>query len=422
MVYRVNEPSSKTVPRRLGPRVAFTAAAGVIGLCLAAATVPSPLYKLYQATWQFSTPTLTLVYAVYCFGVLAALLSFGRISDVWGRRPVITLGLAALLAAMGLFVVASSVAGLFAARSLQGLATGFAISAAGAALLELHPGGAPGRAGLMNAVASSLGVGCGGLLGAVLVQYAPSPFVTPFALLACLVVGLIIAVRYLPETVAKQARTGFRLARPRVPREIVAPFTLAGLGITTAWANVGMYQALVPALAPALLDSTGYLPAGLAIFALGAASAIAPLLGQRLSPHALIATGMVTLITGVGLMSLALSPSNAPLFIGASLVIGTGVGLGMVGSLRLLGSVAPSAHRASVMAAFYIVAYLAISIPAVAAGFVVPDLGPVQTFHIFTIGVVMLSLTALMLATTQRRTTHLERATRSTRIKSKVAD
>ncbi|GAB2678958.1 MFS transporter [Saccharopolyspora gloriosae] len=383
-------------PRRLARGAAFAVSAAVIGLCLAAATAPAPLYKLYQAQWGFSTPALTLVYAVYCVGVLVALLLFGRLSDSWGRRPVIIAGLVGLLAAMAVFLNAYSVSWLFVARGLQGLATGIAISAAGAALLEFAPPAEPGRGGLLNAVASSLGVGCGGLFGAVLVQFSPSPLVVPFAVLAVLVAALVVTAAFLPETVARgSGPRRLRFAGPRVPRGIRAPFVLSGLGITAAWANVGLYQSLVPTLAPALLRSQTYLAAGLAIFALGGASAVAPLLLKARATSTLIAGGLVTLVAGVAIMALSLEFPAPVLFIAASLVIGTGVGTSMVGSIRLVGEIAPPTHRASVMAAFYVVAYCAISVPAVIVGFLVREIGTTATFQLFAATIALLSLTAL---------------------------
>jgi hypothetical protein len=58
----------------LPQRVAYWHAAAVIGPCLFASTVPSPLYQTYARAWHFSPLTLTLVYATYAFGVLAAYL------------------------------------------------------------------------------------------------------------------------------------------------------------------------------------------------------------------------------------------------------------------------------------------------------------------------------------------------------------
>src|SRR5207342_3496264 len=127
-------------PRRtLSPRIGYAVAALVVGLGLFASVTPSPLYRSYSVLWHFSPLTLTLIYATYAFGVLASLLLAGGVSDDVGRRPVLLAALGALMASSVLFMVAGSAAWLFVARGLQGLATGAALSAASAALLDLHP-------------------------------------------------------------------------------------------------------------------------------------------------------------------------------------------------------------------------------------------------------------------------------------------
>src|ERR1043165_2641435 len=109
---------------RLSPRAAYFLAAGVIGLGLFASLTPSPLYRSYSVLWDFSALTLTLIYATYAFGVLATLLLAGGVSDEVGRRPVLLVALAGLMGASFLYLFADSAAWLFAARGLQGLATG----------------------------------------------------------------------------------------------------------------------------------------------------------------------------------------------------------------------------------------------------------------------------------------------------------
>src|SRR3954471_22799378 len=136
--------------RTLTPTAAYALVAAIIGLALFASGTPSPLYATYRELWGFSSVVLTLVYATYAFGVLAALILAGRISDQWGRRPVLLVSLATLLLTTVLFMLAGSVVWLFAARGLQGLATGLALGAASAALLDLHPRRDPAGVGLTN--------------------------------------------------------------------------------------------------------------------------------------------------------------------------------------------------------------------------------------------------------------------------------
>src|SRR5436309_10595598 len=130
-------PSLERPRRTLSPRTGYSVAALVVGLGLFASVTPSPLYRTYSVLWHFSPLTLTLIYATYAFGVLATLLLAGGVSDEVGRRPVLLLALAGLAVSTALFAVADSAAWLFVARGIQGLATGAALSAASAALLDL---------------------------------------------------------------------------------------------------------------------------------------------------------------------------------------------------------------------------------------------------------------------------------------------
>src|SRR3954468_16449545 len=99
----------RTGRRTLSPRVAYAHVATVIGLALFASGTPSPLYGTYRELWGFSPLVLTLVYATYAFGVLAALLLAGRLSDEVGRRPVLLVALGTLMGTAVVFMLADSV-------------------------------------------------------------------------------------------------------------------------------------------------------------------------------------------------------------------------------------------------------------------------------------------------------------------------
>ena len=284
--------SALSIPIRrpqLGTTPAFALVASIIGLALFASATPSPLYGIYQQEWHFSTPVLTLVYAVYCFGVLTALLLVGRISDEVGRRPVLTLSLIGLFGAGVLFAVAHSVGVLFAARALQGLTTGAALGAAGAALLDLHPRGDGQHAGLISGVVSTAGIGSGALVASVLVQYAPDPLVTPFLVLLFLIALTLVGTLALPEPVTRSAGARLRPQWPRVPASIRGPFALSSLGVLASWSIGGLYLALGPGLATHLLNTTNHLAGGAAVLALAGAGGVgaAPVAQARAAPRRL---------------------------------------------------------------------------------------------------------------------------------------
>src|SRR3954465_5313075 len=180
------EISKEVSMSRLSPRLAYALVAAVIGLALFASGTPSPLYSTYASLWGFSSVTLTLIYSTYAFGVLASLVLAGRVSDQWGRRPVLLVALGTLLVTSVLFMLADSVAWLFVARGIQGVATGLALGAASAALLDLHPRRDPAGAGLTNGVVGAAGMGLGVRLSSALIEFAPAPRVLPYVALLLL--------------------------------------------------------------------------------------------------------------------------------------------------------------------------------------------------------------------------------------------
>jgi MFS family permease len=194
--------------------------ASIIGLTLFASGTPSPLYETYRALWGFSSAVLTLVYATYAFGVLTSLLLAGAISDRVGRRPVLIVALAALMLTTVVFMAADSLAWLFVARAIQGLATGLALGAAGAALLDLHPRRDSSAVGLANGVVSTGGIELGVLVSALITEVLPAPRVLPYVAAFVLLAIAFLGVLSMPEPVESRSRLRLAPQRPNVPRQV----------------------------------------------------------------------------------------------------------------------------------------------------------------------------------------------------------
>src|SRR5207245_9995363 len=135
----------------------------------------------------------------------------------------------ALMASSVLFMVAGSAAWLFVARGLQGLATGAALSAASAALLDLHPNRDPAGVGLTTATAAAGGIGLGALASSLLVQLGPLPRVLPYVVLLVLFAVAFAGAYWMPEPVEKRGRFRPTAERPSVPAVLPRPFLLAGV-------------------------------------------------------------------------------------------------------------------------------------------------------------------------------------------------
>jgi MFS family permease len=383
---------------------AYFLAAATIGLALFASGTPSPLYGTYSQLWEFDSIVLTLVYATYAFGVLLTLLLAGRLSDEVGRRPVLIVAMAALAVATVPFMLADSVVWLFVARGLQGLATGLALSAASAALLDLHPNRDPVSVSLANGVASTIGMGSGVIISAAIVQFLPAPRVLPYVLLLILFLAFLVGAWRLrePVEVAPGARFHLTPQRPYVPPVARRPFVLAALAVLSSWSIGGLFLSLGPELSALVYNSSSHLVSGVGVFMLAGSAAIAQLAFSRVAPWRAAGIGSLALAVGMGLIVAAAAADSAVLFTGGAIVTGAGFGIAFLGGLRALSSAIPPEHRAATMSAFYLVAYGSLSIPAVIAGFVVEPLGVRETFEIFGSAIIVVALLVTAEAWRQR--------------------
>jgi MFS family permease len=369
--------------RRLPGTAGYALVSAVVGLGLFASVTPSPLYETYARLWHFSALTLTLVYATYAFGVLVTLLVAGGASDQVGRRPVLLVSLAVLLVSTVVYSVADSVTWLFVARGLQGLATGAALSTASAAMLDLHPRRDATSVGIANGIVSAGGIALGTLVSSALVQAGTAPRVLPYVVLVVLFTVAFAGSARLPEPVAVRTQLRLHPQKPHVPRQIRGPFLLAALAVLSSWSIAGLSLSLGPQLSGVLFHSTNTVVSGLGIVMLAGAGALASPFTRWLRPWMGAAVGSVALAVGMVLIVLAAAWTSSSYFIAGSILAGVGFGLAFLGGLRGLVTVIPSGNRGAVLAAFYIAAYLSLSVPAVLAGVVVPHLGLRTTFEVF---------------------------------------
>lgn len=369
----MSSPAAARVFCKLG-RVSRKQAFWIVGatsvLFLFAAAAPSPLYGAYAAQWHFSAITLTEVFGVYAIALLLTLLFTGSLSDAVGRRPVILASLVIQLAAMLLFVFASSVGWLFAARVMQGVATGLATSALAASFVDLDPALAP----TVNATAPILGLALGGLTAAALTQYAPDPLHLVFVLLIAGFVVSAAATAVMPEPATQRGTIHWV---PRVAVEpAIRPAFVATLPILIAgWGVGGFYLSLGPNLVLHLAASSNRILGGIAIALLAGVGAISVVATSSWQPLLAMKIGALSLLLGLAISVLAVAVSSSPLFFAGTAVTGVGFGMGWLGVLRSLVGRSSPTERGALLAAIFIVAYLSFAVPAVIAGVLVTRIG-----------------------------------------------
>jgi MFS family permease len=381
---------------RLSLPIAFATTAAILVLFASAASAPSPLYVVYQKLWGFSTTTLTVIFAVYVLGLIGSLLVLGGLSDHVGRRPVLAAAIALEGVAFIIFFFAGGVAGLLVARVVQGVATGAAFSTLGATLVDLTPPHAPGRAGVVNSVAPISGLALGALGCGALVQFAPAPTQLVFVVLL-LGMGLAgVAVARMPETSAQRPGAMASLT-PRLgipPRLRGDVYALVPI-LVASWALGGLYLSLGPSVAASLFGLSNHLIGGLVVTLLCSSGALTAFLLRNWPIDRVFKISAILLSAGTALTLAGVELHTVALAGVGTLVAGAGFGASALATFGTLARIAAPWERSELFAFALVIAYLAFSLPTVAAGFATTSVGLRPTTVVYSLTVAALGLVAL---------------------------
>ncbi|MEV1156798.1 MFS transporter [Micromonospora chokoriensis] len=377
---------------RLSPRVSLLLLASILVSFLAASAAPTPLYGTYQERWHFSPVTTTVVFAVYALAVLASLLTFGKLSDHVGRRPVLAVAVAVQMLSLVVFIFANGVPTLVVARLLQGLAAGAATGAVAAGMLDIDRA----RGTLANAIAPGIGTGSGALLSALLIDFLPAPTRLVYVVLLVILLIQLVGIALMPETVTPMAGAR-RSLRPEIklPRAVREPLLVVVPVLFAVWALAGFFGALGPALVRSLMN-TSIVVGGLVLFVFALFGSIAVLLLRDTAARTVILTGIVALVLGMIVTLVSVMAESVPGFFVGLALGGVGFGGGFQGSLKTITPLVEAHERSSVLSLLYIVCYVGFGLPTVIAGFLVVYAGGLpQTADEYSVAVILLALVAL---------------------------
>jgi hypothetical protein len=388
-------PSGRSVTgARITGRPALYLLASLVVSLLAGSAAPTPLYAIYQRQWGFSPITTTIVFGVYAVAVLAALLALGRLSDSVGRRPVLLAALGVQVLSMLAFATAGGVGELLAARVIQGLATGAALGAIGAGMLDVDRD----RGALANALSPGLGTGSGALISALFVQFVPAPTHLIYYALIGVFALQAIGVGLLRETVTRVPVTASAFVpEVRLPRAVRGPVLAAAPVLFAVWALAGLYAALGPALVQTLTGSASVVLGAASVTVLTVTAVCAVYLLRNVHARSVLVTGIAALVAGVAITLIALGAGSVGLFFAGTAVSGIGFGAGFQGGIRTVVPQAAPHERAGVLSLLFVISYLGMGVPAVAAGFGATDgLGLIGSARDYGIALIVLAGLALV--------------------------
>jgi hypothetical protein len=359
--------SARPARFRLRHGAGFWVIAAAFFTVMAFSTLPTPLYALYQQRDGFATFLITVIFAAY--GIYFA----GHISDWLGRRRIILIAIVIEIVAAVVFLLWPEVPGLMIARFVNGVGVGMLTATATAHLSELRavarPEEGPATSGTVSSVVNIGGLATGTLVAGVLAQFVVAPLVVPYLVFLVLLVVAALAVAFVPETVERQEeRHAYRPQRVSLPAASRSTFFAAAAGAFSAFAIFGLFTSLAPSFISGTLHEPSRFVAGAVSFAVFGAAAVSQIATARLAPLrqlqlavTLMSLGLVAIATGVLVVSL-------PLFVGAGVLAGAGVGILFRSSIGVAASLASGPSRGEILAALFLIAYAGMSVPVLLIG------------------------------------------------------
>jgi MFS family permease len=277
---------------------------------------------------------------------------------------------------------------LLVGRVLSGLSAGIFTGTATATLVDLAPPNARGRATVVATMVNMGGLAVGPLLAGLLAQFTGSPLRLPFWIDLALLVPAAALVWAMPETVRVNRLERVRPQRLHIPAEVRATFIRAGLAGFAGFAVLGLFTAVAPGFLRQILGIENHATVGLVVFAVFASSiagqtALHKVVGRRALP-----AGCVALIVGMGVVALGLALSSLPVLVAGGIVAGLGQGLSFHAGLAALNEASPPDRRGEVASSYFVVGFVAISLPVVGVGAVA------ELLNLRTAGLIFAALVA----------------------------
>lgn len=325
----------------------------------AASTVPTLYYSGYKASFGLSDAQISIAMATYLLGVLGVLFFAGSLSDALGRKPLAAASIVLAFAGCATFAFVESATMLYAARFLQGLSCGIAMSAVSSWIIDLARPLFPALGTTLASTGALIGITIGSLLVGIVSNATPNPLVA-YAITCAMLLVCLPLLALAPETVQGETSLG-RALKPSfgIGHTLLPFFVLACFAYSAAWCATSYFQAFCAPVASDVFGMAAPVAAS-AILALAMApSAAGGPVEARLSSKLSLRVAATALLATLCACLASMALGNFPLCLVTLVAMSLASGMGLSGSLRMLLSRADASQTATVVSALNLIAYVA---------------------------------------------------------------
>jgi MFS family permease len=159
----------------------------------------------------------------------------------------------------------------------------------------------------------------------------------------------------------------------------------------------GFFTSIAPAMMGNVLGYDNRLLVGVVAGSIFIASTLGQFLQDKLPLRRRLPIGCATLVAGVTPVALGIYSQSLTLFIAGAIIAGMGQGIAFRAGLGAINAACPAAERAAVTSTFFIIAYIAISVPVIGIGLMASLLSLKATGIIFSVFVGAMAAVALLI-------------------------
>ena len=385
-----------------GKRIYGWLAFGSLLVTLCGST-PSALYPLYQKNFIFPSWMLTVVFAVFISGIIAALLVI-QVLDRINQRHILVIASAISIVGATMFLASNSLTWLLGASFVQGIGVGLYQSTVNAVLVKMVSEEQYPRATLASSRMGTIGLAAGPLIAGLLAEYAPAPLRLIY-LIELLFLLPLLAVILLTSSESNYRRSDHVTENgEQYSGWRTVPIILLFITVFLSFASGAFLNAIGSTILVTWLDVNSLAVGGMAVTLLFGSSAITQSWVTKHNPVIVMCIGLIFAAAGLFANAIAVGMASSVLVLASVIVVGSGQGCAYAGSLALLNITVPGKRLAAMTSRYYLAAYVGAAVPSLAGGWAIAQFGATPAVLLFAcwISVPAVALILLVSKTSNR--------------------